>query len=175
MSNPSHLNPGPDNSVSHQHLKGVRAVAALEFTKGVLAVMAGLGLLSLLHKDLSDVAESLLDFLHIDPDYRYAQVFLDLADRLNDGRLWLLAAVALAYAALRFVEAYGLWRARPWAEWLAFASGAVYLPFEVFELVRRPTLVHAGILIVNLVVVLYMLYLRTGARAREQSAYQQAE
>ena len=164
-----------DCTVNQKHLKGLRAVAILELTKGLLAVLAGLGLLALLHQDVSDVAANLLDWLHIDPDYRYAQVFLDLADRMDDAQLWRIAIVVLAYAILRFAEAYGLWRARAWAEWLAFASGAIYLPFEVFELVRRPTLVHVSILLVNLVVVLYMLYLRTGTRAREQSAYQQVE
>jgi uncharacterized membrane protein (DUF2068 family) len=58
------------------------------------------------------------------------------------------------------VEAYGLWKARAWAEWIALISGAIYLPFEVVELIRRLSLFHLSLLIVNLAVVLYMVYLR---------------
>ena len=41
---------------------------------------------------------------------------------------------ALTYSAIRFTEAYGLWRERRWAEWLSAVSGAIYLPFEIYEL-----------------------------------------
>ena len=53
------------------------------------------------------------------------------------------------------------------AEWLAFASGAIYLPFEIIELMATPSLLHVSILVVNLAVVLYMLYLRTWGRSRD--------
>ena len=65
------------------------------------------------------------------------------------------------------MEAYGLWKARVWAEWVALISGAVYLPFEIYELFRRITIVRASVLIVNLAIVLYMLYLRTIARSKQ--------
>ena len=46
-----------------QHIKGVRTVATIEFTKGVIVVLAGLGVFSMRHKDIWGVAESLLEFL----------------------------------------------------------------------------------------------------------------
>lgn len=119
-----------------------------------------------MHRDAWDVAESFLEWLHISPETHYAQVFLNLADQVTDGKVWAVAIGALAYSALRFVEAYGLWGARPWAEWLAMISGAIYLPFEVFELARKPDLVRLAILLVNLAVVLYMVFLRVQARDR---------
>ena len=76
---------------------------------------------------------------------------------MGDGRR------AAAYSIVRFVEAYGLWRERTWAEWFALISGALYVPFEVYELVRRPTLIHVAVLLINLAVVFYMLYLRLSA------------
>ncbi len=86
-------------------------------------------------------------------------------------RLWKVALVAAIYTILRFVEAYGLWYTLPWAEWLAFASGAIYVPFEVIDLIRHPRWFALAVLVVNLVIVLYMLYLRTGvARSRLKAA-----
>ena len=54
----------------------------------------------------------------------------------------------------------GLWRKRVWAEWVAFASGALYLPFEINEMFHRLTAIRVGIFVVNLAIVIYMLYLR---------------
>ena len=150
------------------HLEALRAIATVEFAKGVIVLLLAFGVLSLVRRgNLWDFVEGILDFLHIDLDGRFAQRFLDLADRLSDTRLWVLATYAGTYCALRFVEAYGLWKARVWAEWVALISGAIYLPFEIYELFRRITVVRASVLIVNLAIVLYMLYLRTIARSEQ--------
>jgi uncharacterized membrane protein (DUF2068 family) len=150
--------------ILRQHHTGLRAVASLEFAKGLLVLLLGFGAVSLVHRDAWDVAESVLRMLRISPRHRYAQVFLNLADNVTDAKLWALAAGAAAYSIVRFVEAYGLWSARTWAEWFAMISGAVYVPFEAYELIRRPTLIHVLVLLVNVGIVLYMLYLRMSAQ-----------
>jgi uncharacterized membrane protein (DUF2068 family) len=160
----------PPSPADLQHLKGLRAVASLECAKGALALAGIFGLFSILHRDPWDVADDLLEFLHINPDRHFAQVFLDFADRITEKNLWTAAIILSAYCTLRFVEAYGLWRARPWAEWFALISGALYVPFEVVEVIRRPTPVHALILIVNLAVVAYMAFLRMEARTRRRQS-----
>ena len=152
-----------------RQLKALRAVASVEFLKGLVVLLAGFGVLSLVHRDAWDVAESFLEWLHISPDAHYAQVFLNLADQLTDTKLWAVSIGALTYSALRFAEAYGLWRARAWAEWLALISGAIYLPFEIFELARRPDWIRLAIFLINLAVVLYMAFLRLQARGRFRS------
>ncbi len=137
----------------------LRAVALFELVKGVSVAIMGLCALILVHKDLWLLAESLLALLHINTDRRSAQLFLDFADSVTDARLWAAARIALAYALLRFTEAYGLWRGRTWAEWVALIAGALLLPFEVRELFRGLTLWRCGLLIGNVVVVLYMLHI----------------
>ena len=77
-----------------------------------------------------------------------------------------LAVGAAAYSIIRLVEAYGLWNERIWAEWFALISGALYVPFESYELVRRPTMVHLTVLLINLGIVFYMLYLRLSAHTK---------
>jgi uncharacterized membrane protein (DUF2068 family) len=148
-------------------LRALRAVASVEFLKGLVVLLAGFGVLSLVHRDAWDAAESFLEWLHISPDGHYAQVFLNLADQVTDRKVWAVAIGALAYSSLRFAEAYGLWGERPWAEWLALVSGAIYLPFEIYELARRPDFVRLAILLINLAVVLYMAFLRMQAREQK--------
>jgi uncharacterized membrane protein (DUF2068 family) len=151
-------------------VKVLRAVATFEISKGLVVLAAGCGILMLLHKDTSEVAENLLRLLHISPDHRFARVFLAWADTLTDEKLWAVSGVALAYSTLRFVEAYGLWKARAWAEWVALISGAMYLPIEIREIIRRPNLFHTGLLVINLGVVLYMAYLRMYSHFEEREA-----
>ena len=147
---------------SGAHKKGLRTVAAIEFIKGVLVLTATLGFVEIIRKniDLEDAAQNLLYYLHIDPDRRLSQAFVDAAGRVMDANLATVLAIAFVYSGLRFIEAYGLWRARVWAEWLAIVSGAVYLPFELYHLIRKPTAVHWIILLVNIAVVLYIAWVR---------------
>jgi uncharacterized membrane protein (DUF2068 family) len=150
-------------------LRGLRAVATLEFSKGLLVVLVGLGLISLSRSALGvqDIAENLLYILHINPDLRLSQVFLRATARLDDLNIMTVALVAAAYSSMRFIEAYGLWRARVWAEWFALLSGLVYLPLEVHHLIRKPGVVSWSVLIINLAIVLYMAFLRLESRTRK--------
>ena len=150
----------------HHHdvnLQLLRGVASLEFAKGLVVLLAACGVVFLVHKEPWDIADSLLRLLHISPDHHFAQVFLDWADTLTESKLWAVAAAALGYSVLRFTEAYGLWRARAWAEWIALISAAAYLPFEIYKFAHRQSLFHSGVLGINLAIVLYMAYLlKTG-------------
>ena len=161
-------------SVSHQNkpsgpehganLQVLRAVAMFELAKGLIVLLAACGMLFLVHnRDPWDIADGLLQLLHISPDHHLAQLFLDWADSLTEAKLWAVGAVAAAYSILRFAEAYGLWYARVWAEWIALISGTIYLPLEIYNVIYSQSLFHIVLLVANVAVVLYMVYaLRTG-------------
>lgn len=140
--------------------RGVRAVAVFEALKGALVLVAGFGLLSLVHHDLQAVAERLVRHAHLNPARHYPRVFVEAASRVSDTRLKYLAALALLYAFVRFVEAYGLWRMRTWAEWFAIISGSIYLPLEAYEVYERATWVRGVVLLVNACIVAYLVYVR---------------
>lgn len=145
----------------HQlHARGVRTVAVFEALKGTLVLVAGFGLLSLLHRDLEAVAEHLVRLSHLNPAHHYPRVFIEAANRVDDHRIKVFAALAFLYSLVRFVEAYGLWHLKAWAEWFAIVSGALYIPIEVFELFKHPTPIRAIVLILNLGIVAYLLYFR---------------
>jgi uncharacterized membrane protein (DUF2068 family) len=146
---------------------GLRAVAAFEAAKGVLVLLLGLALLTLVHKDAEEAAENLLLHLHINPDRRLSELLLNAASRLTDGRLWALAGAAAAYASVRFTEAWGLWHRRVWAQWFALLSGALYLPWEILKVIERPNAFHLTLFIGNIAIVLYMLYVRCVAYRAE--------
>lgn len=129
-------------------------MALFEATKGVIVLLAGFGLLSLLHHDLRALAIALVGRLHLEASHHYPSVFIEAASRTTDSRLWFIAVIGFVYAAFRFVEAYGLWFCRTWAEWLALISGGIYLPLEVYEVFRRLTWMRVSALVANIVVVI---------------------
>jgi uncharacterized membrane protein (DUF2068 family) len=135
---------------------GLRAVALFETLKGTLALLAAGGLFYYIPRDLRHIAVELVGRLHLNPGKSYPNVFLRVVGDASNAQLWAIAAMVVVYAAIRFTEAYGLWRSRAWAEWLAAVSGGIYIPFEVYELSRGLSWIKAGALVLNVIVVVLM-------------------
>ena len=138
---------------------GLLAVAVFEALKGAIVLVAGFGLMRLVHRDVAYAAEALVDRLHLNAAKKFPHIFLDLAANVTDVQLWGLAALATVYALLRFAEAYGLWFGRRWGEWIAAVSGGIYVPVELYELARGVSWIKIAALILNAAVVAYMCYL----------------
>jgi len=136
---------------------GLRAVALFEALKGALALLAAGGLFYLIPHDFHRIVTELVGRLHLNPGKSYPNVFFRILEDTSNAQLWLIGALVLAYAAVRFTEAYGLWRERRWAEWLAALSGAIYVPVEIYELTRGVTWIKLAALVLNLAVVAFMV------------------
>ncbi len=101
---------------------------------------------------------------------------LDKLFTLSSGRLRAVGVALIAYAVLEGVEAVGLWFAKRWAEYLTFISTTVLLPFEIYELAHRASVLKVLGFLINLAVVAYLIFakrlfgLRGGgaAEARER-------
>jgi len=90
---------------------------------------------------------------------------------LKSSTLYLVAVAAAAYAALEGAEAVGLWFQLRWAEYLTFVATLVFMPYEIYELLRSVTALKVAALAVNLLITSYLLLakrlfgLRGGAAA----------
>ena len=136
--------------------RGLRAVAAVEATKGILVLAVGAGLFSLVHRDVQAAAEHVVRALHMNPASHTPRVFLELAEKLTSTRLQLLALGATAYATLHLVQAWGLWLGKRWAEWFTVVALGIYIPVELYELSKGFGWVKLGLLAINLVIVAYV-------------------
>lgn len=132
-------------------------MALFEGFKGLVVLLSASGLLALVHRDVHGMAVALVQHAHLNPASKYPRIFLDAAAQTGDMRLWGLAAGAAAYGLFRLVEAYGLYRGRRWAEVLAAASGAIYVPFEIVELLQQRSALVAALLALNVMVVAFMV------------------
>lgn len=136
---------------------GMRLVAILEAAKGALVLLAGLGLLSLIDRNVQQIAEHLVRLSHLNPASHYPSIFVEAAGHVTNARLWGLAALAAVYALVRGIEAYGLWHERRWAEWFALVAGGIYIPVEIFEILYHPSWLKFGVFAVNAAIVVYMI------------------
>lgn len=146
----------------HSHKGGLRTVAVLEAFKGALALLSAYFLIHWIRRDVDFeyAVEHILFSLHINPNNHWSRELVHAANQISNSSVVMIAAIAFSYAALRFVEGYGLWKQRAWAEWLAIVSGCIYIPFEVYKVVRRPNELHWVILGINILVVLYIAWVR---------------
>lgn len=147
--------------------KGLRLIAIFEAIKGFFGLLLAIGAMILSQHDLQQLAQDAVDALRLDPAAHYTSRFIQEASLVTARDLWWVALAALAYSLFRFAEAYGLWRERTWAEWLAVVSGSLYIPFEIASLFHRATLFRFTVLAINVLVVLYVAW--TLARPKKKS------
>jgi uncharacterized membrane protein (DUF2068 family) len=148
----------------------LRVIAMFEVTKAALVILLGCGLFHLMHKNLDEVAERVVQVLHINREGKLSNLFFELARHTSDRNLWVLALGTLAYASVRLTEAYGLWREREWAQWFSLLSTALYLPPELYGMLRDPSRLKYAVLISNIAIFLFMLSLRVNGRSRVVSS-----
>ena len=150
------------------HTRGLHAIAAFEAFKGLVVMAAGLGLFQFMNGNLQGLADtglSILSHLHLNPAHHYPQIFLTSLENVTDQNIFWIAMGALAYSVVRLVEAYGLWKNRVWAEWLAIVSAGLYLPLEIYELLKAFSYVKFTITFFNLLLVIYLIFIRFWKRS----------
>jgi len=143
---------------------GLGVIAVLEACKGILALLIAVGLHALAGVNLHQETVQFFDYLHISPTNHYVDLAVQSVDKVTHTGLTVVTIIALGYAVIRFIEAYGLWHQLRWTEWFAFISGTIYLPFEVYELLQDANVITFGVLGINLTIVGYMYFvLKSGS------------
>ncbi len=156
-------------------LSAVRTVAWIEAFKGVFALLLASGALALLHRDLHGLALFVIEHAHLNPAAKYPGIFLELADHFGDSRIRMLAAGAAGYAVLHLIEAVGLFKEKAWAEILAAGGASIYIPFELVELSRFPSLAVLSVLAINIAIVWIMVRALWAKRKASASAALEAQ
>jgi uncharacterized membrane protein (DUF2068 family) len=134
--------------------------------QALLFIAIGVGALRLLHKDIGDLLTQLADRLRFNPESKFVNFILERASLIHDPMLRRIGAAAFCYAGLSMVEGIGLYLEKAWAEYLTLAITASFLPWEIFEIIRRLTITRVGLLVANVLVFVYLMQLVT-ARNRE--------
>jgi uncharacterized membrane protein (DUF2068 family) len=72
-------------------------------------------------------------------------------------KMQLGAIVALIYAAVNVLEAVGLWHQKTWATILVAGIVGLTIPVEIYEIFEKPSVVKAGVFVINVAMFVYLL------------------
>jgi uncharacterized membrane protein (DUF2068 family) len=132
-------------------------IAAFKLAQALLFVAAGISVLRLMHHDLPDLVLRWAHHMHFSPESHFVDFVLDRVSIVNDKLLRRFGVGLFAYAALGSVEGTGLYLEKAWAEYMTLGITASFLPWEIFEVIRRVTAIRLALLVVNVLVFLYLL------------------
>lgn len=113
-------------------------------------------MLRLLHKDVADTVLHWVDVLGVDPDNRFIHRALLRIFRVTPKELRELSAGSFVYAGIFLTEGTGLVRHKHWAEYMTLISTGLFIPLEIYELVRHFTWVKVGVTVINAAIVVYL-------------------
>lgn len=142
---------------TRSHHPGLAVIAVFKVTKGVLLLLLGLGLLKLLHAEIATLFSLLIEALHLNADSRLIHALVLKVDALQPHTVLVAGLVSLGYAGMLLVEGMGLWLEFTWAAYLTVVSTSLLLPFELYEVIERVSILRIGVLLLNLVIVLYLI------------------
>ncbi len=153
-------------------IAGCWPFAIFKLAKSAFFFCIGIGAIHFLHNDLRDPVLWLAKALRFDPESRAVSLVLDKVDLIGAHRLRQIGIFTFAYSALALTEGIGLLLERTWAEYLTLVLTISFVPWEVFELIARPSLIRVAIFVVNLAVLWYLVWLlrRKGLFAGRRSA-----
>ncbi len=144
-------------------------IGLFKLMKALVFFSIGVGALHFINADLDDSIQKVATALKFDPESHFVSVLLDKADLINDHQLRLVSEATFAYSAVAVVEGVGLLLEQTWAEYLTLILSLLFLPWEFYELARRPSWWRLGIIAINLAIVAYLLWFLRDRNAQKRS------
>jgi uncharacterized membrane protein (DUF2068 family) len=141
------------------HDRGLLAIGVFKLAKAIFFFAIGVGAIHLLHKDLEDEVLRLAVKLKFDPESRFVSLLLDKVDLIDAHRLRQISVATFGYSGLALTEGVGLLLEKVWAEYLTLILTISFLPWELYELARRPDWFRLSLLLINLAVLWYLVWL----------------
>lgn len=145
----------------------LRLVALFKLLKAALLIVAGIGILKLVHTDPAWQLHQWVARLGLDPGGRYINHMIERATNIPPHRIRELGAGTFIYAGLFLTEGIGLWMLKRWAEWFTVIATGSLIPIECYEIYLHPNLVKVVVLILNIAIVVYLAYRIVHQAAKE--------
>lgn len=152
------------------HDRGLMAIGLFKLGKAILFFFLGMGAIHLLHKDLGDEIMRIATALKFDPESKVVTLLLEKVDLIDAHRLKQISLATFGYSILALTEGIGLMLEKVWAEYLTLSLTISFLPWELFELTRHPNWFRLSLLLINLAVLAYLIWLLKKKKASASPA-----
>jgi uncharacterized membrane protein (DUF2068 family) len=136
---------------------GLRGIIAIKAFYGILFFLIGLGVFAVINKDISDLAEKAAESLGIDPENGNLNALLEWLTGISPKQIAAVGLGTILYSGLYLTMAWGLHLRQAWAEWLTIVATGLFIPVEVYEVVRSWRVTYFLVLVINASIVWYLL------------------
>jgi uncharacterized membrane protein (DUF2068 family) len=150
--------PRPHNSAKSADARAIRAIAVFKFIKVVLLCSLGIGAFGLLNPVVGEKLTHWVGSFAWSYNHGFVLSALAKLTGLSPVQMKELGIGAFFYATFFFIEGLGLWAGRRWAEYLTLIATGSFLPIELYELFKRPTIPRGTALLLNIIIIIYLLY-----------------
>jgi uncharacterized membrane protein (DUF2068 family) len=142
----------------------IHLLAIIKFLKGLVLLIVGIKLLTLLNKDVDLWFADFVARHSIDPENTIVHKIAEKLSGVENKQLIMFSAGSFSYSALQLTEGIGLWLEKKWAEFLTVIATSMLIPLELYEIYEKFTWIRVIILLVNLFIVWYL-----ATRLRDES------
>ncbi|MDH4226326.1 MAG: DUF2127 domain-containing protein [Deltaproteobacteria bacterium] len=134
----------------------LKFIIAYKTIMGSLELIIFFGLLKLVDKDLKIAATTFAKYLNLDIENQYIRLLIENIAQVEHNTMIGLSISVFLFSAFNLVEAWGLHLRRKWAEWLTVASTGAMIPFEIYTIYDKVTVVRIIVLALNCAIVYYL-------------------
>ena len=146
----------------HLHLErdsGLFLIGLFKLAKAIFFIGISLGALHFIHHSLYVTVDRIVAYLRVDPESHLVNLLLERVGTVTHHKLRVFSIGSSLYAILCITEATGLLLRKVWAEYFTLWLSVSFIPWELYELVRHPSTWRVAILLTNLLVVAYLVWL----------------
>jgi uncharacterized membrane protein (DUF2068 family) len=159
------------SAISGSGYYGFKVIGALKLLSGLLAVAVGIGATRFLEHDPGPKLERVIIHFGLDPQNHIIHTIISRVTGLDRNHLRAIEAGTFFYALLHLIEGIGLLLEKAWAGYLVVIATSTLVPFEIYEIARKPTYLRISLFVVNVAIVVYLLItLRKEHRIRAQAS-----
>lgn len=132
-------------------------LAAERLLRAVLLIGVGVVLLTHLHENWAADAHRFVAGAGLDPSHNETGKLVSRLAGFGPRQVQQFGVIAIGYGLLETAEGYGLLRHRLWGEYLTIVGTALLIIPEVDELLKHPTALKVGGLVLNALIVAYLV------------------
>ena len=137
--------------------KVLRVIAAVKMAQGVMLAGVALGLFSIAHRDLDQLAQQFIEFMRISPENHFAKLLLEKAGVIEPHSIMQAGIATAFYAAILLSEGVGLWIGASWAEYVVVVTTGFFVPEEIRSMLHSPSMAKAIMIAANAVILAYVV------------------
>jgi uncharacterized membrane protein (DUF2068 family) len=136
---------------------GFKVIGILKLFSGLIALVVGIGAVRFLAHDPGPKIERALSHLGLDPQNQLIHTVISALSGIDRTRLRAIEAGTFFYALLHCLEGIGLILEKTCAGYLVVIATSTLIPFEIYEIVRKPTPLRFALFFLNVGIVIYLI------------------